>query len=592
MGIPQLKRHLEPYAERSFIEPGNVVLDGPALAYHILNLCSRTTRKSSPFEQPSYQLLGKTAVAWLDRIQACGLSVSAIYFDGYLPNSKRAERIQRLLKSSRDLIRYHSTFLSGVPRSDAYDADNADADLFPNAWPGENKAKPPPPPFLVPAIIDALREASEFSSRVKLVPGEADGFCAEHVRRHGGTVLTSDSDLLVHDLGKNGGVLFFADIDADVGKQKLIAPHYRPADLCRRLSLLPEVGLQYLAFEVSRDPHLTLEQAIEKSKRSEAVSTSREEYSNFMEQYHSPGVALQFGTDEIPPLDPRLSELFLRTFRVSKKTVGPVSELEPGNGLEIYLPFLLDCPARTKAWEASKPVRQLTYAVLQSFCGNSIPSVIEMRRLHSLSSGSRVEVPTPREADELGTLLLGLFTEIEDGISKPESIWVVLSFYQDIVMTLDRGKGNPLSLELLAQEASGKLDQGSWDFLHFVAQTQATYYSLRMLRQIIELLAQYTGPLSTTISELARFLSRLPPLPGFPTPRSFLETLKLAREAGLLACVRRLCVGYEDMVQLIEQPLERKESKKKRRTMPSSQGRTAPRPSNPFNLLAVSGEET
>ena len=75
MGIPQLKRHLEPYAERAVIQPGDVVLDGPALAYHVLSLCSRATRKTSPLEQPSYQLLGQTALAWLDRIQACGLSV-------------------------------------------------------------------------------------------------------------------------------------------------------------------------------------------------------------------------------------------------------------------------------------------------------------------------------------------------------------------------------------------------------------------------------------------------------------------------------------------------------------------------------------
>jgi hypothetical protein len=75
MGIPQLKRHLEPYAERAAIEPGDVVLDGPALAYHVLSLCSRSTRKTSPFEQPSYHLLGETAIAWLERIEACGLSV-------------------------------------------------------------------------------------------------------------------------------------------------------------------------------------------------------------------------------------------------------------------------------------------------------------------------------------------------------------------------------------------------------------------------------------------------------------------------------------------------------------------------------------
>jgi hypothetical protein len=75
MGIPQLRRHLEPYAERAAIEPGTAVLDGPALAYHVLNLCSRTTRKTSPFEQPSYERLGKTAIAWLERMQACGLMV-------------------------------------------------------------------------------------------------------------------------------------------------------------------------------------------------------------------------------------------------------------------------------------------------------------------------------------------------------------------------------------------------------------------------------------------------------------------------------------------------------------------------------------
>ncbi len=75
MGIPQLKRRLEPYAERAAIKPGDVVLDGPSLAYHILGLCSRATRQTSPFEQPSYELLGRTTIAWLDRIQECGLSV-------------------------------------------------------------------------------------------------------------------------------------------------------------------------------------------------------------------------------------------------------------------------------------------------------------------------------------------------------------------------------------------------------------------------------------------------------------------------------------------------------------------------------------
>ncbi|KAG7287971.1 hypothetical protein NEMBOFW57_007491 [Staphylotrichum longicolle] len=51
---------------------------------------------------------------------------------------------------------------------------------------------------------------------------------------------------------------------------------------------------------------------------------------------------------------------------------------------------------------------------------------------------------------------------------------------------MERGKGYPVSLEVLGQAAKGKLDTCSWDFVHFLALSQATYYSLRMLRQTLE----------------------------------------------------------------------------------------------------------
>jgi hypothetical protein len=40
-----------------------VVIDGPALAYHVLYICIR-----HGIPQPSYEILGKTAVAWLDEL--------------------------------------------------------------------------------------------------------------------------------------------------------------------------------------------------------------------------------------------------------------------------------------------------------------------------------------------------------------------------------------------------------------------------------------------------------------------------------------------------------------------------------------------
>jgi len=75
MGIPQLKRWLGPHSERGPMQQGDVVVDGPALAYYILSVCSQGSRKTSPFQQPSYSLIGSTVIAWLDRVQECGLSV-------------------------------------------------------------------------------------------------------------------------------------------------------------------------------------------------------------------------------------------------------------------------------------------------------------------------------------------------------------------------------------------------------------------------------------------------------------------------------------------------------------------------------------
>ncbi len=59
------------------MDPCFAAIDGPGLAYHVLRLCSRKTLRPSPFEQPSYQLLGRTAIEWLDQLESHGISVYA-----------------------------------------------------------------------------------------------------------------------------------------------------------------------------------------------------------------------------------------------------------------------------------------------------------------------------------------------------------------------------------------------------------------------------------------------------------------------------------------------------------------------------------
>jgi hypothetical protein len=70
MGIPRLISTLEPYVVHGLLNNEHVVIDGPALAYHILYICNR-----HGIPQPSYKLLGETAVAWLDELTRRGVGM-------------------------------------------------------------------------------------------------------------------------------------------------------------------------------------------------------------------------------------------------------------------------------------------------------------------------------------------------------------------------------------------------------------------------------------------------------------------------------------------------------------------------------------
>lgn len=70
MGIPHLISTLEPFTVRGRLENEKVVIDGPALAYHILYVC-----RSNGIGLPSYGLLGQSTIAWLDQLTAHDVSV-------------------------------------------------------------------------------------------------------------------------------------------------------------------------------------------------------------------------------------------------------------------------------------------------------------------------------------------------------------------------------------------------------------------------------------------------------------------------------------------------------------------------------------
>lgn len=74
MGIPRLTSILRPYASVSQLQ-GPVVIDGPALAYHILHIARLEAETKTALDEPSYAVLGSTATRWLDTLESCGIQV-------------------------------------------------------------------------------------------------------------------------------------------------------------------------------------------------------------------------------------------------------------------------------------------------------------------------------------------------------------------------------------------------------------------------------------------------------------------------------------------------------------------------------------
>lgn len=64
MGIPHLITTLERYASDKTLQNQTVVIDGPALAYHVLHIC-----RIQGAGQPSYSLLSQTVIDWLNRLK-------------------------------------------------------------------------------------------------------------------------------------------------------------------------------------------------------------------------------------------------------------------------------------------------------------------------------------------------------------------------------------------------------------------------------------------------------------------------------------------------------------------------------------------
>lgn len=481
----------------------------------------------------------------------------AIYFDGFLPPAKKPIRLERLLQSSLQLQRLHARNLDFSEYS-----SSVSSHVVPPLFAGHESRKTitHTPPFLVPAILECLRGSERYASLVHLVPGEADEYCAEHALTHGGVILSSDSDLLIHNLG-SGSVVFFGDVRPktkaaeDSRSQGLVAVRYCPREIASRLRLSPnpEQGMLRFGYELSKDVHASMSQ-LRVSCRSPLPATDNRHFQAFSQPYEplsaeSRSTATTFSSSAASRLDPRISELVLQSPGYQRFILAASSEGGSTQGQAeplIFLPLLLDCPVRTSAWDSSLAVRQLAYSLFRLAYPGWPGSVREYKRIQSTANRGKAlpllsKAFTLDAAADLSSVLSHIAHAFDD---EPDLLWFTFALHQDMSCSQLQDK-DPSTLSaireiLLRASSSPALSRGTtpatsnvnWVVLHLTAQFQAALYSLRILAQIIPLVLQAATPpgepLTDTLHSLRRHLARLPPLARYPTAA---DTLALV--AGL-----------------------------------------------------------
>jgi hypothetical protein len=533
-----------------------------------------------------------------------------IYFDGYLPPSKRDTRTSRLVNYTRLLANYHEAWPQIIPATPkSTTIPHGEPILFGGESAPSGLTKIPAVPYLVPSIIEALSR-SWYQQVVEVIPGEADLYCARHVKQHGGTVLTSDSDLLVHDLGLEGAVSFLKDIEVVTTRNTVSVRcvQYKIAAIAKRLGITAQQNLRHLAFEMTMDPHATFPQLLQKVTKFGSEPSNRNLYREFALQYSPLApeevVAAENTKDPVRAvlarLDPRVSEYVLqfpRFAQIASLPEGPDQlEIVGQRDVAVFLPFISDFPLRTSAWEMSTSIRQLAYGMVNLAVpeDQKISSIFEHRRQQAGTKGREWQIPTTLlEIEQASVNLLGLLKCIRQTSPNllQESMWRTLALYQDLDWSTGSGKSS-LGQQLIqaSKNDSGSNGRLTWETLHFTAQIHGSYYSFRTLKQILDVVLS-TDPSPEVLSLLLPLRNELDSLPSLDTISSVSDAttgLGNAEDKSLLAIALKV-LGQETKQQKVLEKKESKAEKKKRKRANETNGPEVSqkkKPTNPFDVLS------
>ncbi|RMJ24843.1 hypothetical protein PHISP_04288 [Aspergillus sp. HF37] len=544
MGINRLTKHLLPFSEPVILKDeqshpakgaiciDSVVIDGPSLVYHVF---SRLLSWKGPTlgildAQPSCHEVSFGVMIFLLQLACSGITINKICFDGALPVQKRETRLSRLEKSRQKLELLRSKALNASTDLETGLQIDPRKILCGRSLPARYKDLPENP-FMVSAVFEDLKhrwnkqnisaavgdsfsfdlsdlEDYPWTNRTVMVPGEADVECARISRSAGCATLTNDSDLLIYDLGTRGSVVFLNSMELNgwsslnPAESSIKAVRICPSVLARHLGI---ANVQRFAYELSTRPRLGLAELIQHSKDSGEVTL---EYSLFVQEYQndlSHRVIDDSSRQRSQSLDTRVSEVFwqykLRDVYMS------------GDAPHIYLGILNEDHARKCAWEHGRQYRSLGYSALNASCPSParFTSVYEYTR-----RGGRIAVDriTLDDAERVAAGMKSVCerltmaqTVFGSHFASPTA-WRAFALCEVYIFKATQVY-LPNAEELRRFFRQGHMGKEfNWSDLHLIAETQAVLYSLRVLKQLLEVTNHRTEPAVKTRSILAG----LPPL--------------------------------------------------------------------------------
>ena len=443
----------------------------------------------------------------------------AILFDGLLPESKKDVRLSRLQSYANQLVNFRATHAADFPPRSP-DVLVRPRDLLATSPPTRSKSLSASP-FMVSVIIESLQR-SKHAHLTTVVPGEADAFCAEAARQGRATILTSDSDLLVHDLGDEGRVILFRDFEVVhlASKGKCIkAVEYFPNGIANRLAL---PNLVKAAYFMSEDNHRSFTEAVRLAKTQEP---SNPEYRGFEQLYGSLPVHSDFAdtctrnprspfSQVLSKLDPRISELVHQ--------LKPLMESGDTNTsprpLTMYFPFMIDDPTKTSTWRFGDDIRRIGYSALRLVDPN-IASIEEVER-----KGTRIAASSVPLSNVESTLLgaknlvtkLQEASQITSGLS-PSAAWRCFAMETALGWSVRNLKPLPTQHETITLTLTPRTAPLTWRAIHASASVQSVIYSLRIVGQLLAVVVAFCeamGSYNEEIKDLRPLLTLLESIPG------------------------------------------------------------------------------